>query len=165
MGDFYTEQLVKKQTGMREIMLRAAMIAVGILGAALAVAIGFPFGMLLFIVAAVLVFLMYRKVNVEYEYLFVNGELDIDMIFNRARRKRVFSMQLNELQVLAPVGSIELKHYQKAKVTDYSSGRKDAKTYGMVILERGVHQMIIFEPKESIVEGFWMLAPRKVVRN
>ena len=31
------------------------------------------------------------KTDLEYEYLFVNGELDIDMIMSKSKRKRVKS--------------------------------------------------------------------------
>lgn len=34
--------------------------------------------------------LMFRNLNVEYEYVFVNGDLDIDKIMNKARRKGCF---------------------------------------------------------------------------
>ena len=42
------------------------------------------------------------KTDLEYEYLFVNGELDIDMIMSKSKRKRVKSLQLAEADLVAP---------------------------------------------------------------
>ena len=53
--------------------------------------------------------LMFRNLNVEYEYVFVNGDLDIDKIMNKARRKkRMSSVDADQMELLAPVGAVEL---------------------------------------------------------
>ena len=56
---------------------------------------------------------MFRNLNVEYEYVFVNGDLDIDKIMNKARRKRMFSVDADQMELLAPVGSVELNAVSK----------------------------------------------------
>lgn len=101
----------------------------------------------------------------EYEYLFVNGDLDIDKIMNKAKRKRMFSANVNDLEILAPADSIEVRQYQKAKTYNYSSGSGQAALYALVVSERGEQKKIIFGPNDTIVEGFYMMAPRKVVRK
>mgnify|MGYP000149308937 CR=1 FL=1 len=117
------------------------------------------------VLAVILDVLMFRRLNVEYEYLFVNGDLDIDKIMNKAKRKRMFSANVNDLEILAPADSIEVRQYQKAKTYNYSSGSGQAALYALVVSERGEQKKIIFEPNDTIVEGFYMMAPRKVVRK
>ena len=162
MSDYYTEQLVKKQAGMKDIVIKAALVAVTIVS--VLIVFLFPFGIILPVLAVILDVLMFRRLNVEYEYLFVNGDLDIDKIMNKAKRKRMFSANVNDLEILAPADSIEVRQYQKAKTYNYSSGSGQAALYALVS-ERGEQKKIIFEPNDTIVEGFYMMAPRKVVRK
>ena len=120
MSDFYTEQLVKKQT--------------------------------------------IRRLDVEYEYLYVNGDLDIDKIMHKAKRKRVFSTNISNMELLAPEGAEELNQYRNAHVADYSSGMAGAKKYVLVVAENGQITKLVFEPNETIIEGMFLMAPRKVKR-
>lgn len=163
MSDFYTEQLIKKKTTGKDIMIKVGMIALTVLSAL--VVFIFPMGIILPVALIVIDVFVFRGLNLEYEYLFVNGDLDIDKIMNKSKRKRVFSMNVADMEVLAPVNAGELMQFQRAKVSDYTSNTGNAGVYAMVVLEKGVHRKILFEPNEEIVEGFYMMAPRKVVRK
>ena len=147
MSDFYTEQLVKKQSGAKEMAIRAGLIVLTVI--AVFIVLMFPLGIILPILAVVLDVFMFRRLNVEYEYLFVNGDLDVDKIMSRAKRKRMFSMNVSEMELLAPSDAPELRQYQNAKTLDFSSGTGQAKLY----------------TNETIIEGFFVLAPRKVIRK
>ena len=103
--------------------------------------------------------------NVEYEYLYVNGELDIDIILNKAKRKRKFSAAINDVELLAPAGAPELGQYQNVKVKDFSSGNKQVRRYVLVVTNKGEMTKVIFEPNDTIIEGYSMMAPRKVIRR
>ena len=163
MSDYYTEQLVKKQAGIKDIVIKAALVAVTIVS--VLIVFLFPFGIILPVLAVILDVLMFRRLNVEYEYLFVNGDLDIDKIMNKSKRKRVFSMNVSDLEMLAPADAVELRQYQNAKVYDYSSGTGQARVYALITANQGEVKKILFEPNETIVEGFFLMAPRKVIRK
>ena len=111
MSDFYTEQLVKKQSGAKEMAIRAGLIVLTVI--AVFIVLMFPLGIILPILAVVLDVFMFRRLNVEYEYLFVNGDLDVDKIMSRAKRKRMFSMNVSEMELLAPSDAPELRQYQE----------------------------------------------------
>lgn len=160
MSDFYTEQLVKRKTPPSTILLKALLILVTILSASLVLII--PFGI---IVPIILIFVdkfLFESMDVEYEYLFVNGNLDIDKIMAKSRRKRLFSMEISELELIAPKGAPELRQYQGLKSTDLSSMTGDAKQYEMILVQKGGKKKVVFEPNSVIIEGMKMLAPRKV---
>ena len=163
MSDYYTEQLVKKRPDAKDLAIKTGLIVLTVL--TVLIVFIFPVGLILPILAIVLDVIMFRRLNVEYEYLYVNGDLDIDKIMHKARRKRVFSMNVNDLEVLAPIDAIELRQYQRAKVLDYSSGTGRGRLYALVVTDHGQQKKIIFEPNDTIVEGFFLLAPRKVVRQ
>ena len=163
MSDFYTEQLVKKQSGAKEMAIRAGLIVLTVI--AVFIVLMFPLGIILPILAVVLDVFMFRRLNVEYEYMFVNGDLDVDKIMGRAKRKRMFSMNVSEMELLAPSDAPELRQYQNAKTLDFSSGTGQAKLYTLVVADHGELKKVVFEPNETIIEGFFVLAPRKVIRK
>lgn len=163
MDDFYTEQLIKKQTGMKDLMIRALLVALTIVS--VFSIFMFAFGILITIVLIIVDVVMFRRMNVEYEYLFLNGDLDIDKIMNKSKRKRLLSVNIDQLELLAPVGSVELMQYKKAKTYDYTSGTAKEGLYALIVSNGGEIKQIIFEPNDSIIEGFFMKAPRKVIRK
>lgn len=163
MSDFYTEQLIKKQTSGRDVFIKAIMAALAALSL---LSIFFtPLGILFFVIMIGVNVVVFRRLNVEYEYLFVNGDLDIDKIMNRSKRKRMYSVTVAEMELLAPVDSVELRQYQRTKTLDYSSGNGEGRKYALVAGTKGELTKVIFEPNDTIVEGFYMLAPRKVIRR
>ena len=160
MNDYYTEQLVKQKTTMSSIMVKAALIAAT--AVSIFIALMFPLAMILPVIMVVVDVVIFKRFDLEFEYLYVNGDLDIDKIMAKQKRKRVFETNVRDLEVIAPTGSIELQQYQRTKTYDFSSRREGAKTYEMVTASQGQTVKIIFEPNKTILEGMKMLAPRKV---
>ena len=80
MDDFYTEQLIKKQADSKDTLKKVGLIALTVVSVLLVFVI--PVGIILPVVMIVIDVLMFRNLNVEYEYVFVNGDLDIDKIMN-----------------------------------------------------------------------------------
>lgn len=163
MSDFYTEQLVKRKTGGKEIGIKVLLI-VAIIGAVFLSFI-FTLGIVIALALIIAAVILFQRLDVEYEYSYYNGEMDIDIIYHKAKRKRVFSMHVNDMELLAPAGAAELREYQSMKGIDYSSGNKDAKLYTMILSKSGQKTKIVFEPQQEIVEGFFLRAPRKVIRK
>lgn len=160
MSDYYTEQLVKQKTKTSSIMMKAALIAVT--AVSIFIAWMFPLAMILPVLMIVVDVVVFKRFDLEFEYLYVNGDLDIDKIMAKQKRKRVFETNVRDLEVIAPTGSVELQQYQRTKTYDFSSRREGAKTYEMVTMSQGQTVKIIFEPNKTILEGMKMLAPRKV---
>ena len=49
------------------------------------------------------------------KYLYVNGELDIDAIYSKQKRKKMGSYDASELEILAPENSHELDSFKDEK--------------------------------------------------
>ena len=74
MDDFYTEQLIKKQADSKDTLKKVGLIALTVVSVLLVFVI--PVGIILPVVMIVIDVLMFRNLNVEYEYVFVNGDLE-----------------------------------------------------------------------------------------
>ena len=163
MSDFYTEQLVKRKTPTTSRMLQILLILITI-GSAGAFFI-MPFLILIPVVLVIVDIIIFRSMNVEYEYLYVNGTLQIDKIMAKSRRKTILEMNVNDLEVLAPQATAELRPYQGIKAKNYGSRCAESGIYEMIYVQSGVKKRIIFEPNSVIINGMKMLAPRKVFQQ
>lgn len=162
MSDFYTEQLVKKKRDMKDIVVMAVLVSLTI--ASIFAIFLFPMAIIAPVVMIAADVIMFRRLDVEYEYIYVNGELDIDKVMHKEKRKHLFSANVNDMEVLARAGAPELGPFQNAKTYDYTTKETNAKVYAMVLLVKGEKVKVLFEPNEQILEGIWMNAPRKVFR-
>lgn len=166
MSDLYTEVIVKKKTTAADIVKKSLLIAATVLCvlAALFTTLGLIAlaGVLAF---AVLDYFLLPTFNVEYEYLYVNGELDVDKIMSKQKRKRVYRMDVKELELLAPSNSHELDYYNNKndiKTYDFSSKEEGAKTYTMIVKGEKSLEKVIFEPNDIILMDMKRVAPREV---
>ena len=71
MSDYYTEQLVKKRPDAKDLAIKTGLIVLTVL--TVLIVFIFPVGLILPILAIVLDVIMFRRLNVEYEYLYVTA--------------------------------------------------------------------------------------------
>ena len=166
MSDLYTEVLVKKQQTGKDKAIKGVLIFFTVLFAAAGIMMN-PLILLLALVLGIVDYIFIPKLSVEFEYLYVNGELDIDRIYSQSRRKRAASYELSNMEILAPYQSHQLDSYKKnqsIKRYNYSSGIEGQgyKPYALVISKDNTMQMVIFEPDEVMLKDIRNRAPRKV---
>lgn len=164
MDGMYAEAGVKRANSLKSIILRALVIAAvlftfffaGVTGSRILFAIG--------IVCGCLIVWFWPRFNIEWEYIFVDGQIDFDTISGGEKRKTRLRVDFEQVEVMAPIGSHALDAYKHYRVRDYSSLRKDAKIYVVVakVSEEGLEQ-IYFEPSEKMVSLMKEKAPRKVM--
>ena len=164
MSDLYTELLVKKEKTAKDSMTKIGMIALVVL---LAFAGLFIHPLLLIgaVAAGVAAYFIVPRTDLEFEYLFVNGEMDIDKIMSKSKRKRVLSFNLSEADIAAPVKSHRMDYYngnQKMKVLDYSSGNPDHNRMAVIARVNNEACRIIIEPDEILAKAMKNSAPSKV---
>ena len=163
MSESYVELLVKKKKTPKDSILKGLMIA----GIVILVLIGLVIHLVLIeaIALGVLAYFKMPGLDLEFEYLYVNGELDIDKIMSKVKRKRVGSFDISKAEMVAPVKSHELDYYRQSKdmkVVDCSSGEDHANVYGMVIKDEKGMKLVLFEPNQEILDDMRRIAPRKV---
>lgn len=103
----------------------------------------------------------------EFEYVFTSGDLDIDKIFNKNKRKRFITVDVRKFEIMAPVDSKdharELSNYQK--IVDCSSGIKKENTYAAMVVRDGKREKLILEPNEKMLKAIKKYIPRKVMAS
>ena len=134
MNDALYEQLISRRPKAYDLPVRILVILV-IVAVAL---LGMPFvGFLSFVIAVILAvvayYFIFPKLNVEYEYIILNHDLQIDAIYNKSKRKRLKSLDIQGAEIIAPKGSPRLNSYKPDKIYDYSSGNPNGKPYAIMI--------------------------------
>lgn len=164
MGDLYSEYLVKKKPTALDAVIKYGLIILTVL-AALAGLFVSPVILVLAVIFGVVSYLVIPKTDIEYEYLFVNGELDIDMVMAKTKRKKVNTFDLREADLIAPVNSQRMAYYNnnsKLKILDYSSGDESHRRFAVIIRADGDTCKVILEPDDTMAQAIKNSAPSKV---
>ncbi|MCC8060437.1 MAG: DUF6106 family protein [Clostridiales bacterium] len=165
MNDSYAECLVKRKTPAYAYLFDILLAFVVLFCVFLALTTS-VIGVILTFAAGFVAWLVHRNFRVEYEYLYVDRQFSVDKIFGRAKRKKVWEVSLDSIQIIAPDGSPELERYSvnNRKILDFSSARKDAHTYTMLVQSGANAERVIFEPDERLLKCIRQYAPSKVVQ-
>lgn len=139
------------------IMLSATVKVISQLGLGLFIAVG-------------LIYLAYRLItsrNVEFEYIVTNGDLDIDKIVSKRKRKRIFSASCKEFDIVSRVksNSFSLSVQSIKNRIDASSSIDSPGAYFITLNYKGEKTLVIFEPDDRMLNNFKMFIPRKVFTN
>ena len=156
MGDVFKEQIVKRQSTSKDMAIRVCLfVAVFMLGFVAILFAGGAVGVIVMFAGGFGAFYLMGFLNVEYEYVFTNGELDIDVIYDRSRRKRVFSANVKDFEIMAHVEDRTHEHSFSAvqEVLDYSSGIVGLESYAFIATQKGKKSKIIIEPNEKMLKA------------
>lgn len=164
MNDLYKEILVKQQNTQGAVLKKYGIIALTVLLAA-----GGLFISILLLIPAVAAgigaFFILSRFEKEYEYLYVNGDFDVDVIYNMQKRKRIGSYDAEALVAFAPEKSSHLDEFrnQNLPVRDYTSHTGQAPVWCGIYTTDGGKELVRFEfDDEELVTDLRRKAPRKV---
>ena len=164
MSDLYTELLVKKEKTAKDTLIKTGLITLTVLFAVAGLIIH-PYLWAGLIVFAILDYFIIPKTSLEYEYLFVNGEMDIDVIMSQQKRKRTFSFNMQDVDLMAPLKSHRMDYYnnnQKMKLLDYSSGNDTHKRFAAIMRHNNETCRVVLEPDDNLAQAMRNYAPSKV---
>lgn len=165
MEDLFSETLIKKKRTAKDLAAWLPLFCLGVLlliGGLLV----HPLLLLAGAAAAGLGIWLQRRHNIEYEYAYVNGQLDIDCIYARTSRRRLASYDLRQMEVMAPLGSEFLARSGggNLRTADYTSGEEAERdrVYAVILPHEGATVRVLFQPTEAMKKDIRMRAPSKV---
>ncbi len=164
MSDLYTELLVKKEKTPKDSLIKYGLIAL----TAIFVVAGLfihPLCLIGAVLLGIADYFILPKTDLEYEYLFVNGEFDVDVIMSQQKRKKVCSFSLKESDIAAPEKSHRMDYYnnnQNMKVLDFSSGNTEHERFAIITRVNEETCKVILEPDQDLKDKMKKTAPGKV---
>ncbi len=169
MGDLYSECIVKRKTPMYTFAIKLLLFVAMCVAVTFMVLMVSVIPFLIAVAIGVLYYFYAASVNLEYEYTFVNGGLDVDKIMNKSRRRKLLTFDFNHLEIMAAENSHLLDSYRQksCKVYDFTSLNAENADKVYVIYGTDKNEMIkvLFEPDEKMLNDMRNNAPRKVNIN
>lgn len=162
--DTFVEELVVRRNSLVNVLIMFGMVIVGsvIAMAAFVFLTGLFPAILAIVVAGIYIGIKFQ--GVEYEYSFTNGDLDIDKIMAKRKRKTLAAVNHKQIQVMAPYTAEyeELtKDYQVSQVIDASAHKNAAGRWFAIYEDKdGKYVFLVFQPSKRLRE-----AMRKYMRS
>ncbi|MBO5197642.1 MAG: hypothetical protein J6B85_03865 [Lachnospiraceae bacterium] len=165
MNELYAEAGCKRQNNGKVLLQKVGLIAAVVL----IILVGFlmmnTIVMFVGMLGVIGIFFLLPNFNVEYEYVFVDGQLDFDKIMGKSRRKNALRIQMEQVELVAPTNSHSLDSYKNmndVKVRNFASGDPNAKVYEIIHREGEKTTRILFEPSEKMISCMKLKSPRKI---
>ncbi|MBO4697479.1 MAG: hypothetical protein J5643_09415 [Lachnospiraceae bacterium] len=164
----YTECVVKRKSGAAgEILLKSLLVFLCLVCIAVALLLNgiLQFvGFALLIAACFFTFNMWPKFRKEFEYIFVDGQIDIDVMYSGSTRKHLKRFDMDKIEIVAPVDSHSLDGYKhmNLKPLDYTSKMGLNDVYAIILKGEKEPEKILIEPDDNFLTYMKKKSPRKV---
>lgn len=162
MKDIYVEWMVKKRRTWVDGLIRAASIFAIIICVLLFLLTAKMLFFFVIVAAGVGAYFVFGYTDVEYEYVYVSGELSIDRILSKSRRKRIERFDTGRIEIVAPLKSHRLDGFanRKCREYDYTSGVRTQNSHIFVLYTEG--KRVLLEPNYDLVKALKDTMPHKV---
>ena len=162
--DIYAEWLVKRKNPAYRVPAIILMVVLAIASLVLMTKSSWAFLLFVTVIFGSAYFIRFLKV--EYEYVFVTNELDIDLIYSQQIRKTKVKVEMSNVEYVEPTNEEKnriAKENGELKYEDYTSHEKDApKSYTIRYSLNGESHLLVFEPNEKLLRAMWRCSPQKV---
>lgn len=166
MSELFNEQLVKREPQTMDLVKKTiyVVIAIAVVFAVLMTQLFFFVALVVIVEVFVLRFL-FQGMNLEFEYILTNHELDIDKVISKSRRKHMHTLNVKSIVAMAKYEemdkSTEFRTFDKK--VNVSSGVLKENTYAFIIMEDRKRLLVIFEPNEKILKSMKIYMTTRVL--
>ena len=97
---------------------------------------------------------MMNKV-IEYDYLYMGSEIEIDAVLNQSKRVRKMVIHMDNVKAIAPKKSHALDRFTSQgniSVRDFTDGDEDKCQYALILEENNRLKMVVLEPNQHMVD-------------
>lgn len=115
------------------------------------------------IILWMLYYISRRVLEVDYEYVHINDEMDIDMVMGGLSRRKLMSFPLSQVELVAYWDAPELEDYDYIKPTDYSARNWRERPYVMICLVKGKKQRLYLQLNDEMLHTLKMRIPSKMI--
>lgn len=164
MSESYLELMVAKKPAFGIVLLKSILI--GLMGACLILTLlGNPLTLFGMVICGAIFYFVRGKSDLEYEYLYVSGELSVDKIIGKQKRKAVINMPMEKIAIVAPTDSHHLDEYKKKDLKKLNFSSNTGKpTYTVIFNGKEIQYRVLMELNDDIVTAMYNVAPRKVFK-
>lgn len=163
----FKEYMVRRKTELKDVFITVISYILALIIGYIVFPFLLPLGGIALLAVAGLIYLAYRftsRLKKEFEYILTDDNMDIDVIMNKSRRKRLLSFSVAQLETIARTN--DCQHNNKLlgnfdKKIDATSKRNDRDVY-FAIVEKDGKTLLKFEPPKEMLEMMQKYARSKI---
>lgn len=155
MTDSYVEVIVQDERDFKGRQLNMILLVLTLVSFIYGVMFTSMIGLTAGIILIPITFSQIKNRFREYEYLLVSDEMDISVVKNHKRRKKVQTFSLGDLQCMAPADAPQLERFHshpQLKKYRYLSGNPDHSVYSMIFSNQGTPLEVFVEPTQAMLD-------------
>lgn len=162
--DTFVEQLIRRQRPGGEVLFKCGAVLAGLILTAAAFLFVRSFFPVCFALVVIMEFFAFVYTVKEYEYSFINGDVDIDMIQGKRRRKTVLSVSCRQIVTMAPVreGASALSGNYDRILDASESSRSEGRWYFITESQDGRQELVYLNPNQRLLTAFKDYLGRKM---
>jgi len=164
--DTFVEQIVKKRVRTVDIILKYGVVFFGVLLILLLCLFAAFYNMLLFAAAGVgyIIYFTIKNMNIEFEYAYTNGTLDIDKIIGKRKRRNVVSLECRDVQEFGRHSPALLANRGIQSVIN-ACGYTDNDDYYVIFINGGKKTLLLFTPDERMQKNVVKTMNKVAIKN
>jgi len=166
LDTFYEQLVTIKNTG-KNLALKVLIWFVAILILIVLTLLMGSFGTIVLLLMAGDIYLAWflsNKLNIEYEYILTNGEIDIDRITAKRKRKRMLNFKCADVERMGKYNPAEHANISYSK-TYFVCNVDENSMFAVVRHKDQGLVLVIFSPNDKTSEGMKKYLPRQVSRD
>ena len=155
INDKFSERLVKGKAGGAEFGLLAGAIVLILFSIAISLFGILILGIPMFIGGIFALIAAIKNLNVEYEFTFTDGEIDIAKINSKSRRRELYNIPSDKIIKVAPASNPQVKNdidIQKHKVYSFVGPAVEGEVYAIYTENDNSKSIALLDLNEDCIE-------------
>ena len=170
--DTYCEYIVKKKNGGKELALKALIIVAAILVFIIFLLLGTvlsSFSMITTLLAFGALYggyILITNMNIEYEYIVTNGEMDVDKIIAKRKRKRLLTVNARTFEKFGTFKESDHANETYSNRVYACSSPSDPGCYYAVLNHQSMGRtLLVFTPNDNVLNTLKTFIPKQAGGN
>ena len=164
--DIFVEQIIQRRRSGTDYLIYVGLSLAFLVICFLGLFVIPMFGFLVIIAAGYGMYWVVTSRNLEFEYSVTNGDLTIDRIINRQRRKRVISFDCKDVEAIGKYKAVDhqSKHYDKKFFASLKADGSDEGAWYITVrsAKYGGLCLVVFNPEERVLDSILPFLPRQL---
>ena len=169
--DTFVEQLVEIKKTVKQKIVISLIWVCGFIIVAIFVAISmfiknaFIFSVPLALLVVLLAFHLNSRLNLEFEYINTNGEIDIDCIINKSKRQRMATFPCSSIEKIERFDERLHKDGQNGYNNIYFACSKNTRNFAITVRCKKGSYTVVMNPSEEFIESMTRFLPLTLKNN
>ncbi|MBQ1598995.1 MAG: hypothetical protein IIT72_01060 [Lachnospiraceae bacterium] len=168
LQDLHVENFVSRKPSTVSKVLKIVMIVLAVITFVLGLVV--PYLLIMPLLFAALAWYYQMNSQIDFDYSYTNGVIEIAKVMNKSRRKQMLSVEMKDVVVVAVSKSDPVRAYvgRRMKTYDCTAHEEGVKYYCMIFKNpdhSNQEEKLLFQPDEEFLDAMRTVAPRSIHKD